>query len=322
MINQFHINGTMTDTISKVPRILIVGGTGFIGSHIVNKAIELGWEVTSLGFSTPDNRAKNWKKLSYVSADISNLTALRSALLETSFEYVVNCAGYIDHSPFSTEGRLVLDTHFIGVLNLVEIIDKSSLKAFINIGSSDEYGNLIPPQKETSREEPISPYSMAKVAATQFLQMLWRTENFPATTLRLFLTYGPGQDHNRFLPQIINGCLKGKSFPVSTGEQLRDFCYIDDTIEAVFLTLQNKKTRGEVINIASGHPVSIHNVINNVKTLAGKGNPIFGELEYRIGENMELYADISKSNSILGWAPKITLNQGLIKTIRWYSEKV
>jgi len=312
----------MTNAPLKGPRILIVGGNGFIGNHIVNNAIGLGWEVTSLGLKAADSRIKNRHKLRYVSADISNLTSLRSALLETSFEYVVNCGGYIDHCPYSAGGREVLDTHFSGVLNLVEILDKTALKAFINIGSSDEYGNLMAPQNELNREEPISPYSFGKVAATQFLQMLWRTEKFPATTLRLFLAYGPGQNQNRFLPQIINGCLQDKSFPTSFGQQVRDFCYIDDIVEAIFSTLHSNNACGEVINIASGQPISIYNIINTVKSLIGTGNPMFGEVEYRIGENMELYADISKSNSLLGWAPQVPLEKGLSKTIRWYSEKV
>ena len=80
-----------------------------------------------------------------------------------------------------------------------------------------------PPQCEELREQPISPYSLAKVASTHFLQMLQRTEGFPAVVLRLFLTYGPHQDNRRFLPQIIQACLRDDEFAVSDGHQLRDF---------------------------------------------------------------------------------------------------
>jgi nucleoside-diphosphate-sugar epimerase len=146
--------------------------------------------------------------------------------------------------------------------------------------------------------------------------MLYRTENFPATTLRLFLTYGPGQDNHRFLPQIILGCLENLQFSTSKGEQLRDFCFIQDTVEFIFAVFDSPAVRGEVINVGSGQPVSIRDVVETVKLLTGKGKPQFGEITYRPGENMELYANISKAKALLGWEPKVTLEAGLNKTIR------
>ena len=125
------------------------------------------------------------------------------------------------------------------------------------------------PQNEASREQPISPYSLAKVAGSHFLQMLYRTENFPAVILRLFLTYGPGQNSFRFLPQIIHGCLKDDSFPASKGEQFRDFCYIDDTIGAIILALTLSGVDGEIINVATGEPITIRGMIEKVCRITG-----------------------------------------------------
>tara|TARA_Y100000294_G_C8258488_1_gene217768 strand:- start:14 stop:505 length:492 start_codon:yes stop_codon:yes gene_type:complete len=163
---------------------------------------------------------------------------------------------------------------------------------------------------------------MGKVAATHFLQMLHRTEDFPAITLRLFLTYGPGQDQHRFFPQIIKGCLEGRSFPTSAGEQLRDFCYIQDTVNTIFSSFSSHSALGEVINIASGQPVSVRHMIETVVELIGDGKPEFGEIAYRRGENMELYADVSKARKLLGWEPKISLEDGLSKTIKWVKESL
>lgn len=304
-------------------RILVVGGRGFIGRHIVDQALQRGWEVTSLGVSSrhTDNKPGE-ARVRYLETDITSQAALGEKLQDAAFEYVVNCGGYIDHTPFLRGGRKVLNAHFIGVANLVEALDKSVLQRFVNIGSSDEYGNTAAPQRESQREAPISPYSLAKVAATHFLQMLARTEGFPGTTLRLFLTYGPGQDDKRFLPQIIKGCLEGRQFPTSRGEQLRDFCYIDDTVSAIFAALLSPSASGEVINIGSGVPVSIRDMIETVTRLVGQGEPRFGEIAYRPGENMKLYADISKARSILGWEPKISLETGLVKTIQWIRSRM
>jgi nucleoside-diphosphate-sugar epimerase len=301
-------NGTL-------PKLLVVGGNGFIGRHIVMHAYELGWQVTSLSLNVPVK--KEYQGVCYLGADISDKESLSKALTQNSFDYVVNCGGYIDHSLYSDTGRNMIDCHFTGVLNLVEIINKEHIKTFINIGSSDEYGDLMAPQNELKRESPISPYSLGKLASTHFLQMLWRTENFPSVTLRLFLTYGPGQNYHRFLPQIIKGCLDDNSFPVSAGEQLRDFCYIKDTVIAIFTAMNCEEARGEVINIASGQPVAIRSVIATVRKLIGKGDPKYGEIAYRSNENMELYADISKAKALLNWEPKVNFETGLRLTIQW-----
>jgi nucleoside-diphosphate-sugar epimerase len=106
--------------------------------------------------------------------------------------------------------------HFGGVQNILQSVNLDSLKRFVQIGSSDEYGNLSAPQTEDMRESPISPYSLGKAASTQLLQMLYSTEGLPTVILRLFLVYGPGQDLRRFIPQVIQGCLSSGYFPTST----------------------------------------------------------------------------------------------------------
>ncbi len=302
-------------------RLLVIGGSGFIGRHIVNHAIGLGWDVTSLSLTSRPGGEGIFPGVRYVVADLVNAAALKKVLGEASFEYVVNCGGYIGHRSFSDGGWKVFDVHFEGVLNLARTLNRNVLQSFINIGSSDEYGNNPSPQVETQREAPISPYSLGKVAATHFLQMLYRTERFPSITLRLFLTYGPGQDKRRFLPQIISGCLEGRSFSVSEGKQLRDFCFVQDTVAAVFAALASSSAKGEVINVGSGRPVSIRQMIETVQRLVGGGVPKFGEVAYRSGENMSLVADISKAKAMLDWQPVVTLDSGLERTIKWMMDK-
>jgi nucleoside-diphosphate-sugar epimerase len=299
--------------------LLVVGGNGFIGRHIVDHAVRLGWDVTSLDLTQRSGGETGSSGVRCVEADISDSDSLKKVLgPQTPFEYVVNCGGSIDHTLFSSGGRNIFEAHFLGVLNLVEVLNRDALQAFVNIGSSDEYGNTPAPQSETQREAPISPYSMGKVAATHFLQMLHRTENFPATILRLFLVYGPGQGPRRFLPQIVSGCLKDESFPTSEGHQMRDFCFVGDVVKAVFAAFNSPTSRGEAINIGSGQPVSIRQMIETVNRLVGRGHPQFGKVAYRPGENMKLYADISKANEFLGWKPEVTLEKGLEKTIQWF----
>jgi len=295
-------------------KILVVGGNGFVGSNIISRAVNLGWYVTNLSLS------KNEETLAhqYIEADISNITKLKKRLTDNSFDYVINCGGYVDHSLFHENGSRIIATHFNGVINLVNLIDRSKLKKFLNIGSSDEYGGNLSPQNEESREQPISSYSLAKTASSHFLQMLHQSENFPATTVRLFLVYGPGQSNNRFIPQIIHGCICDKKFATSGGKQLRDFCYIDDVIDAIFLALKSHTINGRVVNIGSGDPRKIKEIINIIQAIIGKGQPQLGKLKYRPYENMSLYADISLAKEVLKWKPKTSLENGLRSTINYY----
>ena len=207
-------------------------------------------------------------------------------------------------------------------MNLLDLINVPELLGYVHLGSSDEYGSLEAPQKETMREMPISPYSAAKAASAHLVQMLSRTEGFPGVVVRLFLVYGPGQDSRRFLPQVISGCLENRVFETSKGMQLRDFCFISDVVEAVLLSMVSGRARGSVINVASGRPVTIREVIEKVVSMVGGGKADFGKIPYRTGENMALYADIGLARDILGWQPSVSLEEGLDRTISWYRRNI
>ena len=293
--------------------LLIVGGGGFIGSNLALNAYKSNYTVFIISLNVPKVKIKS---ITYIQADITNFKQLKDRLSDYSFDYVVNLSGYIDHSGFLEGGNEMIDVHFEGVRNIIKLIDWSRIKRFVQIGSSDEYGNLPAPQNEEMREEPISSYSLGKVASTKMLQMLSRTENFPAVILRLFLVFGPGQSDNRFLPQIIQGCLTGDNFPTSKGEQLRDFCYVDDVSDGILSTLTNDNVNGEIINIASGNPLAIREVIEMVQKNVNFGFPKFGQIPYRKGENMSLYADVSKSRKLLNWLPEVSIEDGISRTIQ------
>jgi len=296
-------------------QLLVVGGTGFIGCHVVKEAIRRGWQVDSLSLNEPSQTNKI-EGANYIIADITLPSAL-SKITAIKYDFVVNLSGYIDHTLFSEGGRRTINTHFVGLLNLLDCLDHKHLKRFVQIGSSDEYGAVKAPQHEDSREQPISPYSLAKLACTQFLQMLNRTEAFPAVILRLFLTYGPNQSKKRFLPQIIKGCLDGRAFPTSSGEQLRDFCYIDDTVNAIYSVFECNAANGQVFNVGSGLPISIKDVICKVCEILKKGQPQFGEVHYRSNESMALYANINKIKTVIGWSPIVSLDAGIAMTAKW-----
>ena len=300
-------------------KILILGGNGFIGIHLIRKLSNIGYECFSLSLNKVDEK-KREDNINYFNADVSDFLELKKEIGHIKYDYIVNLSGYVDHRSLKNGGLNVLNTHFGGLLNLLRIIDLDYVKKIVQIGSSDEYGNINSPQNEAMREEPISPYSLGKLSCTKLLRMLYLTEKLPVVIVRLFLVYGEGQSFNRFLPQIIKGCIKNKAFPTSEGNQIRDFCYVSDIVDGIIATIKSEQVNGHILNLASGKPIKIKNVISKVVDIVGSGTPIFGEIKYRSKENLSLYADISKAQKLISWNPKIDFDLGLKRTIDYYSK--
>ncbi len=204
------------------------------------------------------------------------------------------------------------------MINLLNILNKKKIKKFIQVGSSSEYGIVKSPIHETKKCSPNTPYSIAKISCTNILLNLYLNIKFPVTIFRLFQVYGPAQDENRLIPYLIKNCLKNNKFKTTSGNQFNDFCHIDDVINAIFKSFTQKKTNGQIINLGSGKPTRILNLITLVQNLIGKGKPQIGSLKYKKGMNMKSFPSIKKAQNLLKWKPKIKLKYGIINTIDSY----
>ena len=293
--------------------ILIAGGTGFIGYHLAKKCLNLNWSVTSLSSKYPKN-SKKVKGVNYLVIDISNKKKLSK--IKRNFDYIVNLAGYVDHS----KKKKTLRSHYNGCKNLASLFINKKIQKFLQVGSSIEYGKLKSPQVENKKNNQLtySVYGKAKLLSTKFLISLYERYSFPVTIIRLYLVYGPKQDINRVIPITIKNALENKKFDCSSGLQLRDFIFIDDVINAILKILKNIKTNGEIINIGSNKPVRIKDLIIRICSLVGFGKPIFGKIKLRKDEIKFLYPNINKAYKILKWRPKISLNIGLKRTIKYF----
>ncbi len=298
-------------------KILIVGGTGFIGYHLAKKSLNKGWKVFSVSTKKP-KKIRHLSKVKYIICDITKKNILKKKI-KLKFDYVVNLGGYVDHSD---KGK-TFKSHYLGCKYLTEIFLKNPPKRFIQMGSSVEYGHHRSPQKETLKCRPgsiKSIYGKAKLLSTNHLLKLYKQNQFPCTILRLYLSYGPKQDINRFIPIIITSCLKNKNFSCSEGKQFRDFIYIDDVINAIFKSLKNNKAKGMVFNLASGKPMQIKKIIEKIKNLIKSGTPQYGKIKLRKDEILKLYPSIKKIQKTLSWKPKTPFEQGLKKTIKFYNQ--
>lgn len=295
-------------------KILVVGGTGFIGYHLIKFLKKKKFNITSISTKAPKNLRKI-EKVKYLKCNISKISDLKK--INQKFDYIVNLGGYVDHK----NKKLTYLSHYIGCINLYNVFKNTNLKSFIQIGSSLEYGNIKSPQHEFELSKPRSVYAKSKQLSSKFFLEKFKKNNFPVIILRGYQIYGPKQDDNRLIPIVINNCLKNKSFPCSKGNQLRDFLYVDDFVKAIYVSLNNKQAFGEIINIGYGQPIKVRTLINKILFIIKKGKPQFGKIDIRKDEIMCLYPSIAKAFKILKWHPNIKLVSGLKKTILSFNKK-
>lgn len=295
-------------------KILIVGGTGFLGYHFAKKCISKGWSVTSISTNQPKKK-RYLAKVKYLILDITKKKLLLSKI-KTNYDFVVNFGGYVNHN----EKLKTYKSHYVGCKNLANIFKKKKIKSFIQIGSSVEYGNTKSPQNENSTTDVKnlkSAYGRAKLMATNYLLKINKKYNFPCTILRLYLVYGPFQDNNRLIPYTLNQCLNNNVFSCSSGKQYRDFLFVEDLVKAIFKCLNKKNSIGQIINIGAGKPLKVKNVILFIKNKINLGKPIFGKIELREDEISRLYPSISKARKILKWEPCTSFQKGMEIVIKY-----
>ena len=295
-------------------KILIVGGTGFIGYHLAKKALRKGWRVYSISTSAPKKK-RYIPKVKYKICDITNKKKLKKNINQY-FDYVVNLGGYVEHS----HRVKTIKSHYHGCKNLADILIKNPPRTFVQMGSGNEYGKLNSPHNEKANCRPISIYGNAKLSSTKYLINLFKRKHFPSVVLRLYQAYGPKQDTNRLIPQAIESFLKNKKFPCSTGNQFRDFVHIEDVVGAIIQSLVLESSKGEIINIGSGKPKTIKSIILTILKIIGKGEAQFGKIKMRKDEILKIYPIVKKAQKTIKWSSKISLQKGLKRTVRSYSE--
>lgn len=306
--------------------VLISGASGFIGSHLIKRLVNEGAHVSALMMPECSPRAITTylKHLKIITADISDVHSLQAALALENPDIVFHLAACVDVRRDWDCVSLMIKNNLIGTANLLHVLKDRQIDLMINIGSSEEYGYASVPQSEANRELPVSPYSFSKVAAVYLCQMAARAFNFPVVTARLFPVYGPGQDSGMFIPSAIRKLSERQEFRMSPGEQIREFNYVDDVVEALIrLSSCGDKVIGSVINIGNGIPYKIIEVINTIRALIEDNAFIsVGALPYRVGEVMESYCDNSLLKNLTGWSPRFSLEKGLELTVQWYRNKL
>ncbi len=310
-------------TILQGIRVLVTGATGFIGSHLAERLVAEGAEVT-LAVETGASQANIASILDKVrvhEVDLREGQTVRQLVRECLPSKVYHLAAVGVTEP-GVDPRLAVQVNVVGTLNLLEALRETDCDCFVNTGTCYEYGHNNPPMREDQTVDPINAYATSKSAAWLFCNMYHRTHGYPIVTVRPFTVYGPRQSERALIPQTIISALRGEDFEMTGGEQTRDFTYVDDVVEGYIRASLSEKAIGQTVNLGTGEERPIKDVILKVLELMGHPvKPLIGALPYRPREMWRLYSDRSKARELLGWQPQVSLEDGLRKTIAWYSEQ-
>lgn len=315
---KLNISGNSDDAYQG-KRILVTGATGFIGKHLLEA---LGASEAEVAVIVRDDGCAVRAARKYV-GDVHDVSFINNAMRDWLPNVVFHLAGararVLGWDAFSE----TLETNLFGSSNLLFAASEiSSLERIVVLGTAEEYGNNLAPFNEMMRESPISAYSFSKQCASHLAQLMHRCFGLPVVVLRPSVVYGPAQCSDMFLPALIQSLLRGKAFDMTRGEQTRDYVFVEDLVGAILKAGYCKGIEGEIINIGSGEPIIISQLVGNVEDLLGcSGLVRRGALNYRNGEQMEYWLDISKAKEMMDWVPRTSMQNGLVRTVAWYREE-
>ncbi len=299
-------------------KVLVTGGAGFIGSHVVDRLVLEGYEVRvldDLSTGKLDNIQRHLSsgKVELVKGDIRDASAVKQSLDGVNF--VIHMAALIS-VPLSVENPdLTFDINLLGTLNLLRSSIKEKVDRFVFVSSCAVCGDPESlPVTEQTRTNPISPYAESKLIGERYCLGFSERQLLNSVVLRFFNVYGPRQgmnDYSGVITRFIERCKQKLPLTIyGDGSQTRDFVNVKDVAEAVLASVKGGKAVGEVFNIGSGKHTSINELAKTIIELAGVNSEISYE-KSRSGDIKDSYADISKAKMLLGYEPKVSFRDGL-----------
>jgi len=310
--------------------VVVTGGAGFIGSHLVDRLIDekpsnlVIIDDFSLGKERNLSSAKTkYSNLKIYEQDATKMRRMEDILRNESADVVFNLA--IEPLPRSlVDPKSSYDTNIELTSVICELARKEFFGTLVHFSSSEAYGSAENiPMMENHPLKPTTPYGASKIASDHLVMSYVQTFGIDASIVRPFNAYGPRQNEGTYagvIPLTIGRILQKKS-PIVYGDglQTRDYTYVTDLADAAVRICEEEETRGKVLNIASGREATIKDLVTKIAELMKSEKPIVYE-EARPGDVRRFFGSNLVARALIGYKPKIDLEQGLRLTVRWYSD--
>lgn len=318
----------------KNKNVLVTGGSGFIGSHLVEELVKKRANVTcfikynarkEIG-NLKEVMEKNPEKIKLIFGDIEEFHGVKKAI--KGQEIVFHLAANIS-VPYSIERPTeVIKTNVNGTTNLLEACRGEKLEKVLIISSSEIYGTAqYVPVDEIHPLNCQSPYAASKIAKEKIAESFLKSHNVPIVIIRPFNTYGPRQTARAVIPTIISQALLTSKLKLGNLTPTRDFTFVKDTVLGMIAIAEtsNKKVVGEKINLGTESEISIQEVVEKVRRFTGKKLEVIQDKQRIRSKTVEverLFAGTKKVRKLTGWKPKTTFDEGLKETIKWIEDNI
>ncbi|MFY9241660.1 MAG: NAD-dependent epimerase/dehydratase family protein [Polaribacter sp.] len=288
----------------KNKKVLVVGGNGYLGSFLVKalKKIEASVFIVSSNCKETDTE---------FIVDITNFDETYKVIQKIKPDFVYHLAANISRDRDFSIYQKMSAVNVQGTLNVLKSLENIDAH-FLFTSTSEVYGNNTSPFHENQVPKPVSPYSLTKINAELLIQTYCNQYNKKFTNLRVFNFYGEHMPESFFIPQMILSLKKGEDFLMTKGEQVRDFLYVGDVVDALISVAKTTDSYGETMNICSGKGTKLSELATAVNsTMNTKAKILLGAIPYRNNEVWEMIGDNSKIKKITGFEPKISIDKGM-----------
>ena len=305
-------------------KILVTGGLGFIGSNFILKVLKenKNFEIINVDAKLYGSNKKNLESIEnldryqYVEGDITNYDILEKIIIDC--DAIVNFAAesFVDRSISNATSSF--DSNLKGIFILLELIKKYK-KRLIHISTDEVFGSLDEDSaNEITRFNPSSPYSATKAGAELLINSYFITYGCDCVITRCTNNYGPRQFPEKLIPKIILLAEQGKKIPLyGTGNNIRDWIFVDDHCDAIFNVLMNGKS-GESYNISANNEINNITIVKKILSIMNKSEDLIEFVEDRPGHDFRYSMNSSKIRNELNWNIKVNFDEGLKKTVDWY----
>lgn len=299
--------------------ILITGGLGFLGSHLIKRLLSYNANIFVLNKDLTTWRLKDeMNKFTLFHADITDESQVNDCVNIAKPQYVFHMAAYGVNSS-NKDYVTAANVNIMGALTLLNCLRNVACEKFINVGSSAEYGNKDEIITEDMMLEPVSIYGSTKASATIISHQVAKESGINIVTLRPFNIFGEGEERHKFFCDVIVTLLEGRDVDLTLCEQYRDYCYVGNIIDAFLLSAQDSRLENEVFNLGGGTSHQLRYYVDLIfKYMDTERKPNYGALPYRQNEIWNPRPGIYKIKEKLGWEPKVSLEEGLKRTVEWF----
>jgi UDP-glucuronate 4-epimerase len=314
--------------------ILVTGGAGFIGSHLVDRLLsERAWRVTVVDdfndFYEPELKRANVRAhvadaaYRLVEADIRERAALERIFAETKFDAIVHMAARAGVRPSLSEPQLYAETNINGTLNLLELAREHDVQQFVFGSSSSVYGinAKVPFSEEDQIRQPISPYAATKAAGELLCHTYAHLYGIRCVCLRFFTVYGARQRPDLAIHKFARLIDEGKAIPVfGDGTTRRDYTFVDDIIQGVRAAIDYTATDYEVFNLGESRTVELRELIALLEKELDQ-RAVIDRQPMQPGDVPQTFADITKARKLLGYDPQTQIEEGIRRFVEWFRDE-